>query len=202
MIDAQIPPRSIIVNTNVQKAPAALAEAVSRELVGERVLWAGSPDRWRYASKHWATAAFGVPFVAFAIFWTYQAAHVPAKAEATRFSVFFPLWGLMFVGFGLSMLLSPLWAAWVARNVYYVVTDRRAIIFEKQLRLKVSSFARESVAGFERVSNGGASGNIIFQRLTTGSGRGARTKEIGFIGLPDFTGAEKALNELRASVAD
>jgi hypothetical protein len=69
-------------------------------------------------------------------FWTYQASHIPAKCDQ-GFAVFFPLWGLMFVLFGLSMLLSPLWAAWTAGSVYYVVTERRAIIFEKKLELNI-----------------------------------------------------------------
>ena len=105
----------------MQPPPASIAEAVSRELLGERILWAASPDRWAYASRYWKTALFGIPFAAFAIFWTYQASHIPAKV-VQGLAVFFPLWGLMFVLFGLTMLLSPLWAAWTAGSVYYVVT--------------------------------------------------------------------------------
>jgi hypothetical protein len=75
--------------------PASIADAVSRELLGERVLWAASPDRWAYASRYWKTALFGIPFAAFAIFWTYQVSHIPAKG-GQGFAVFFPLWGLMF----------------------------------------------------------------------------------------------------------
>ncbi len=166
--------------------------------MGERVLWAASPDRWAYASKYWKTALFGIPFAAFAIFWTSQATHIPPKADST-IGVFFPLWGLMFVTFGLSMLLSPLWAAWSARNVYYVVTERRAIIFEKKFKLNIQSFSKSSVSGYERISNGGAGGNIIFQRISERSGRGTNVTEIGFIGLRDYASAEQALNKLVAS---
>src|SRR2546423_1237448 len=114
----------------MQSAPSSIADAVSRELLGERVVWAASPDRWAYAARYWKTALFGVPFAVFAIFWTYQASHIPVRGGQAE-AVMFPLWGLMFVLFGMSMLLSPLWIAWTARNVYYVVTERRAIIFEK-----------------------------------------------------------------------
>ena len=184
----------------MQEPPASIAEAVSRELQAERVLWAASPDRWAYASKYWKTALFGIPFASFAIFWIYQATHVPAAKNAHGFAVFFPLWGLMFVLVGLSMLLSPLWAAWAAGSVYYVVTERRAIIFEKKFKLNIQSFSRAAVSGYERVSSGGPGGNIIFQRITDRSGRGAtRVREIGFIGLPEYAGAEQALNKLVAS---
>ncbi len=182
----------------MQSPPTSIAEVVSRELLGERVLWAASPDRWAYASKYWKTALFGIPFAAFAIFWTYQASHIPAKG-GRGLTVFFPLWGLMFVLFGLSMLLSPLWAAWTAGSVYYVVTERRAIIFEKKLKLSIQSFSRSSLTGYERVSSGGAGGSIIFQRIVDRSGRGTRIKEIGFIGLPEYAGAEQALNKLVTS---
>ena len=182
----------------MQSPPASIAEAVSGELLGERVLWAASPDRWAYASRYWKTAVFGIPFAAFAIVWTNQVSHIPAKV-GQGFAVFFPLWGLMFVLVGLSMLLSPLWAAWTAGSVYYVVTERRAIIFEKKLKLNIQSFSRSAVSGYERVSSGGAGGNIIFQRVADRSGRGTRVKEIGFIGLPEYAAAEHALNELVAS---
>lgn len=186
---------------NMTSPPAALADAVSRELQGERVLWAGVPDRWAYASRYWKTALIGIPFAAFAMFWTYQAGHIPAKGGGLGFAVFFPLWGVMFIFFGLTMLLSPLWAAWMAGSVYYVVTERRAVIFEKNLKLKIQSFPRSSVSGYERVSSGGAGGSIIFQRVTERSVRGARVKEIGFLGLPEYAGAEQALNKLVATDA-
>lgn len=179
----------------MQPAPRSIADAVSRELFGETVLWSAVPERWAYASKYWKTALFGIPFAAFAVFWTYQVSHIPTKGNQA-IATFFPLWGLMFVAFGLSMLLSPLYAAWAAGNIYYVVTERRAIIFEKAFRLKVQSFTKASVAGYERVSSGGRGGNIIFQRVSVRSGRGMRVTEIGFIGLPDFAGAEQALNRL------
>lgn len=182
----------------MQSIPASIAGAVTRELLGERVLWAASPDRWAYASKHWMKALARIPFVAFAAFWTYQVSHIPAKG-GQEVVAFFPLWGVMFIVFGLSMLLSPLWSAWTAGNVYYVVTERRAIIFEKALRLSIRSFPRSSVEGYERVSNGGAGGSIIFQTVAVRSGKSATIKEIGFIGLPDYAPAEQALNKLVAS---
>jgi hypothetical protein len=40
---------------------------------------------------------------------------------------------------------------------------------------------------------------FIFQRIADRSGRGTRMKEIGFIGLPEYAGAEQALNKLVAS---
>lgn len=43
---------------------------------------------------------------------------------------------------------------------------------------------------------GGAAGSIIFQRIAVRSGKGTRVREIGFIGLSEYAGAEQALNKL------
>jgi len=178
--------------------PAAIAAAVAGEIQGERVLWAGVPGRWAYASKYWKTSLLGIPFAGLAIFGTYQVTDVPAVG-GSGFAIF--SWGAVFVLVLLSMLLSPLWAAWIAGGVYYVVTERRAVIFEKHLKLQIRSFPRSSVLGYECVSSRGTGGSIIFQRVTERFGRGTRVKEIGFIGLPEYAGAEQALKRLLASGA-
>ena len=120
--------------------PASIADGVTGELLGERILWAASPNRWAYASKYWMKALVGIPFAATAFFWTYQVSHIPAKGDQGIAA--FPLTGAMFVLLGLSMLLSPLWEVWMAGNVYYVVTEGRAIIFEKKFRLSIHSYPR------------------------------------------------------------
>jgi len=182
----------------MQSPPVAIAAAVSREIQGEHVFWAGSPDRWAYASKYWKTSLLAIPFAAFAIFGTYQVTGLPAIGDS-GFAIF--SWGAVFVLVLLSLLLSPLWAAWMAGGVYYVVTERRAIIFEKHSKLQIRSFPRYSVSGYDCVSSGGAGGSIIFERVTERFGRGTRVREIGFIGLPEYAAAEQALKKLVASGA-
>ena len=165
------------------------------------MLWADFPDRWAYASKYWTSFLFGVPLFAFAVFWTYQASKIPAKGS-NGVDVFFPFWGSLFIVAGLSMLLSPLWAAWKAGNVYYVVTDCRAVIFEEGFKFAIQSFPRSSLANYNRVSGGGIKGDIIFQRVVTRNGKTTQLKEIGFIGLRDYKGAERALETLVANRND
>ncbi|MGH8446284.1 MAG: hypothetical protein ACREVL_13510 [Solimonas sp.] len=187
----------------MEPAPQEIADAVQRELAGEGILWAGSPDRWSYVRSRWSQALFGIPFLTFALFWTFSASHAPARASGNNaiFTTIFPLWGLLFVGVGAVMILTPFFMAWRASNVYYVVTPRRAVIFEKLWKLNIRSFNPAGLANFERVSNGGSSGSIVFQRLFVRAGRGTREKEIGFIGLKDFRPAEKAITQLVASQA-
>jgi len=125
-----------------------------------------------------------------------MASSIPAK-EPTAFRIALPLWGLMFVAIGLSMLLSPLFRALLAGRVYYAVTERRAVNFEKRLGLKIHSFHVSGFGGFERISHGGDSGDIVFWReVERGSKGGLRTTETGFMGLGNTDRAEKALEEM------
>lgn len=98
------------------------------------------------------------------------------------------------------MLVSPLWAAWRAGSIYYVITDKRAVIFEKLFKLHIHSFSPLVVAGFERVSNGGPGGDIIFMSFSYRTGKGGtKINKIGFIGLADCSDVEVAITKLAAS---
>jgi hypothetical protein len=59
-----------------------------------------------------------------------------------------------------------------------------------------SHFRGHPLQGTKRVSSGGAGGSIIFHRIADRNGRGTRVREIGFIGLPEYAGAEQALRKL------
>jgi hypothetical protein len=170
----------------------ALHKAIADEVGSEKILWADSPDSSGYARRSWKSCLIGVPFTAFSLFWLYSASGGMADKQKSA-PTFFILWGLMFVGFGLSMLLAPVFAMLKAERVAYVVTERRAIIFEKIWRIKIRSFESAALNGFERQSRGGSAGDIIFQRSIERRGRGTTTVEVGFLGLADFAPAEGAL---------
>ena len=102
----------------------------------------------------------------------------------------------MFILFGIRILLSPVFAFWKAARVYYVVTERRAIIFEKVWSLKIQSFDASGFGGFERVSRGDGNGDILFQRTIERRGKNTDITEIGFIGLRDVSEAEQALRTM------
>lgn len=182
----------------MQAAPPSIAEDVSRELLGEGILWAGTPDRWAYARKRLNKALFAIPWTAFAIFWTWGATQEAAsKGDGVQW--LFLLWGSLFIVFGLGMLFSTLWAAWVAGRMYYVVTEKRAVIFEKSLKLKIQSFSPAAASVYERVSAGGPAGDIIFEQIHKKGAKGRPyVIDIGFLALPDCSGAEQALKRLQS----
>jgi len=176
--------------------PEFLAEAVSRETGGLRVLWSATPDPSGYARNRWKRAWMGIPFTAFAVFWTWGASGGFSANHGKEPPVFFILWGCMFIVFGLGILLSPVFALWKAGRVFYVVTEKGAIIFEKVWSLKIQSFDASGFGGFERVSRGDREGDILFQRNIERRGRNTSVSEVGFLGLRDYAEAEAALREM------
>ncbi len=50
--------------------------------------------------------------------------------------------------------------------------------------------------GFERVSHGDKSGDIILDRQIRRGGKGTYTTETGFLALADFAAAERALTQM------
>jgi hypothetical protein len=124
---------------------ACLRDTVSREIGAETVLWAHAPGVWAYGRRHCKTSLFGIPFTAFSVFWTLAASgRLESFGPEKSAPPFFTWWGLMFVGVGVAMLLAPLLAGIKAGRVYYVLTDKRAIIFEKLLTTKIGCLAAET----------------------------------------------------------
>ena len=109
------------------------------------------------------------------------------------------------------MVLSPLWAVYRARGTVYVVTDRRAIIFDGGWGTHVRSFGPGDLAGVERRQRGDGSGDIILAReqyyvqghYSGSPGRGGhyvpgewRTREIGFFGIAQVKYVEQLIRAL------
>src|SRR5689334_15308610 len=117
--------------------PPLLSRDVDRETMGSKVLWSARPAPWGYARSRWKRSWVGIPFVAFAIFWTLGVSGGFANSSTPPF---FVLWGCMFIVIGLCIMLAPIFALWKAGRVFYVVTDKSAIIFEKTWSLKIQSF--------------------------------------------------------------
>lgn len=102
----------------------------------------------------------------------------------------------MFIIVGLWILLSPFFTLWKAGRVFYVVTERSAIIFERTWSLKIQSFDVSGFGGFERVSHGERGGDVLFQRTIEHRSNNTRITEVGFIGLRDYAEAEQALRSM------
>ena len=182
--------------------PPYLIELMNRELArDERILWQVRPAASRLIRASSSTFFFGVPFFSFSVFWTIGACG-GFKGSGLRgfrdgMPPWFPLlWGSMFMIPGACMLLSPLWAWWVARHTIYTITDRRAIIIEALFRRKIQSFIGVHRRNTVRHENSRGYGDIIFEREAIKGGKGQTFyRDVGFLGLADVKAVEQILHD-------
>jgi hypothetical protein len=98
---------------------------------GEQIVWLDQPIPRLFTILTVSLMLFAIPSTAFAIFWMVGSATIINSYMhlTDGLWVLFPLFGVPFLLIGLGMLLSPLWMRRISRDTYYVITDRRAIIF-------------------------------------------------------------------------
>ena len=181
-----------------------LRRQVDAELdAGERIVWLGQPVAALMARQAWPVVLFGVPWTAFAIFWTLGAAgmigrHGTSGGSATGwFAYVFPLWGLPFIAIGFAMLTAPYWAARTARQTIYALTDRRAIVWQAKGwgKFEVHNFQPERLTSMTRKQRGDGSGDLIFEQFQERNGSGTTTIRRGFMAVPDVQEVEDLIRE-------
>jgi hypothetical protein len=184
---------------------SALAIATGELRRGERLTWADYPGPMALVRRDARMSWIGIPFTAFAIFWTWSASHDVAHAGSI-IELLFPLWGLMFVAIGLSILLRPVWSALKARSTVYAITDQRALIISGSRSRRVESFEPDSLGNLERTERSDGSGDIILRRAITMTSRSTFSYRrdfvapaVGFFGVPEVRRVEDALGKLAAS---
>lgn len=182
--------------------PNALRSLVANELdQDERLAWLDQPIPATFAKQYWPVMLFGIPFGGFAAFWIASAAWGVWGGENRPDGPFllFPLFGIPFLLIGLGMLSSPLYGRWQARGTAYALTDRRAILFEKQWNgYSVRSFRPDQLGTIERIQYSDGAGNLIFDReVSNYSGEGGRqVKQIGFKGVRKVKQVEDLIEAL------
>ena len=181
------------------------ADVIEPELLkGERLLWA---DRPISVKAHFLRALpmflFGIPFLAFALFWTGLASSMSnprsGSGPADMFGSIFPLFGIPFILVGVGLLVWPLFSAFRQNRTVYAVTDQRLIIREDILRPAVRSWPLSQAETMERVGDAQGPGTVYFtEKVQRTSKGGTYTEKIGFIGIDQ----PKRLEELiRSEIA-
>jgi len=168
---------------------------------GERVVWSQQPRPAALARKSSTTFLFGIPFFAFAVFWTFAASGGFDSSHTRKDSwpSWFPLlWGSMFIVAGACMLLSPLWAYWKALRTVYAVTDQRAILIVAPWRRTTHSFVGQHLIDIHRVEDETGRGDIVFHREARSGKRGDSYYDVGFLGIERVREVEDSLRELYA----
>ena len=168
---------------------------------GERVVWSQQPRPAALARKSSTTFLFGIPFFAFAVFWTIGASGGLGltKAKSDSFPAWFPiLWGSMFIIVGACLLLSPAWAYWKALRTVYAITDQRAILIVAPWRRTIHSFVGQHLVDIHRVEDDRGRGDIVFHRQARSGNRADYYYDTGFLGVERVREAEDMLRELYA----
>ena len=182
------------------RLPQQLGSLIESELQSnERIAWLEQPIPGRLARTTLPIVLFGIPWTAFAIFWTVGAAWSTSKAanDPGIFRVF-PLFGLPFILFGLGMLSRPFWVWRSAKRSAYVLTDRRAILFRAGWRgTTVRSFEPERLTDLQRKQHSDGSGDLVFAHDTRRDSNGHRqSTDVGFLAIRDVKSVEEMVRAL------
>jgi len=182
--------------------PHRLRALVEAELQsGERLVWLGQPIPGRLARGTWPIVLFGVPWTAFALFWTGMAAWGTSQASEAGSGLFraFPLFGVPFILIGVAMLSSPYWARRRALGSAYAITDRRAILFAAGWRgsVTIRSFEPERLTDLRRKQHADGSGDLVFAQDLRRDSEGHRhATDVGFLVIRDVKGVEELVRTL------
>ena len=129
---------------------------------GETITWAGQPKPRAFTLQTIPMVVFAIPWTAFAIFWVVMAYHGTSKISSPGPGRFFPLFGVPFILIGLGMFSAPLWMRRRMRRTIYLITNRRAIIFQRNFTVTTRTFLPEQLRGLTKRVRADGSGDIIF----------------------------------------
>lgn len=167
----------------------------------ESILWCGAPaEKQRFSIRETPTFLFGIPFLAFAIFWTTMAA---SASSGGPFGVVFPLFGIPFIAVGIFLVfILPYKTLKNRNNAVYAITDKRVYILYDNSQQKLVSYERYQLSNITVEIKDGNTGNIRFQTGqyydTTGRrGRYGTVRSVydGFYGISDVQYVFRILNQ-------
>ncbi|QYY36591.1 PH domain-containing protein [Ruficoccus sp. ZRK36] len=182
--------------------PRHLQDSINAELEPrEEVLWQEMPTPRFFTRGSIASFLFGIPWTAFALFWMWGASGM-GQGEFEGPASYFFLFGLPFVLIGIGMLSSPLWAYWKATRTAYVITGRRAIVFEGGRGITVRSYPPERLQSVYRKQHNDGSGDVIIEvNAWRDSDGDQQSQTLGFLRIRNAKQAETLLKTLAEEAA-
>lgn len=203
--------------------PQALQDLLRDEIApDERVRWVSQPQP--RGGLNWVLlppVLFAIPWTLFSIFWITGAAGIFDGGFPAKERLVFAAFGIPFVLIGIMLLSTPLWMRRRVRkaseNTLYVITDRRAIVFNggyygdgglalmsgfmlRMIRpgLVVQSFPPDQLRTIERVQRPDGSGDLLFGTAALPMQLNSKPipLRVGFYSIPDVREAERLLKDL------
>jgi hypothetical protein len=193
-----------------QQIPVRLRRKIDRELEpGEFINWVEQPLPRFFTRQSLGPFLMGIPFTAFAIFWTYSVVgdKFPVLREEIKseqgikfehlFVLLFALFGVPFILVGLWMFASPLREWLKAFRTVYLITDKRAISIESGWFTTIRNYTPAQLKDLYRKERGDCTGDVVITtRLRRGSEGSSWTEEIGFMNVRHPREVEKLLQQL------
>jgi hypothetical protein len=189
-------------SSDLWQLPDQLRTLVENELQeGESIAWVCQPIPKHFAMRSLPIVLFAIPWTCFAIFWIAGASGFKIPNFKHGFD-FFPMFGLPFLLIGFGMLSSPLWMAWKAKKTAYVLTDRRALIFDGCWSAHVRSFAPDRLLDLRRTQRKDGSGDLIFEKKLSYDSEGSKqSTDIGFLAIPNVKDVEERVRLIAAAAS-
>ncbi|MEM1039224.1 MAG: hypothetical protein AAGI12_07105 [Pseudomonadota bacterium] len=172
----------------------------------ETLIWADRPvDLVAHAKTKIVQSVFGIPFLAFAIFWTTTATNMTAGISSDgigdAIGTVFPLFGWVFIIVGAGLVLSPVWAALRARKMIYGLTDKRLMIRQELPTTSLRSWPIRDLGPLERegADTDSGTGSVFFAKdvKSNNNSRGVTVTRVGFVGVRDPKRLEEEIETLR-----
>ena len=182
-----------------------MREAAEAELdSGEQIQWIDRPEPKLFTGASTVMFLFGIPWTAFALFWTVAAAWGVLHEGGTPGPfMLFPLFGLPFILIGIGLLSGPWWNRRKQRNTVYMITDRRAVIIEVGKTTKITSYEPDQMDKIYRTEKSDGTGNVYFTRRQWKDMDGDRRGEdIGFERVAQVRDVEKLLKKMADNELD
>lgn len=164
---------------------------------GEGIRWMGQP-----LATHFLRRSF--PFVLFGMCWTTFAVFLVARLAQFRIPQFNPggdlrsLIGLPFLLIGVGFMSWPLWFVRKAQRTVYVVTERRAILFEGGIRsTTITSLSIDRLQNLRRVQRDDGSGDLMFDQSSWNDAQGVpHQTNAAFFAIPNVKQVEELIREI------
>jgi hypothetical protein len=162
--------------------PSVWTARVDAELApGEKLIWVGQPRPDLVMRAAFFLVPFGIVFAGFALVWILIAGLLSGGLMVPC--------GLPFLAVGILLVASPVWLRRRARNTFYALTDRRAIVWEPGWRgsFTVRNYTGAGLGHMARTERSDGSGDLVFEEFTTvnrsSNGTSSSTTRRGFLAI-------------------
>jgi hypothetical protein len=174
-------------NFELGRFPAAVRARVESELgADERIVWVGRPGARPYVIQTIPFALLGVAFTTYAVNWTSQAAT----------NGYEPWYGFPFITAGLGLCCTPFWAVRIAHRTAYVLTERRAMVFEGGRPYTLRTFLPDRLRELSRKERSDGSGDLVFLQTAEPDSDGLRRVDYGFLTVAHVKQVEELVRRM------